>query len=154
MADLLVWYGISNSLTQARDRFRTVIRGNRALPAAPRQLRVTCLDTYSSNNERTAVHYLLTYDLAPDYLERRAEFRNEHLKLAWESQERGEMVLAGALGEPADRALLVFNCDSAETPQLFAAQDPYVTHGLVRAFHVRPWNTVIGDMAAAPVRPE
>jgi uncharacterized protein YciI len=102
----------------------------------------------------TAVHYLLTYDLAPDYLERRAEFRNEHLKLAWEAQERGEMVLAGALGEPADRALLVFNCDSAEIPQLFAAKDPYVTHGLVRAFHVRPWNTVVGDMAATPVRPE
>lgn len=99
------------------------------------------------------MHYLLTYDLAPDYLERRAEFRDEHLKLAWESQERGEIVLAGALGEPADRALLVFNCDSAETPQLFAAKDPYVTHGLVRAFHVRPWNTVVGDMAATPVRP-
>ena len=100
------------------------------------------------------MHFLLTYDLAPDYLERRAEFRNEHLKLAWEAQERGEMVLAGALDEPADRALLVFNCDSAETPQLFAARDPYVTHGLVRSFHVRRWNTVVGDIAATPVRPE
>jgi uncharacterized protein YciI len=100
------------------------------------------------------VHYLLTYDLAPDYLERRAEFRDEHLKLAWEAQERGDIVLAGALGEPADRALLVFECDSTEIPQLFAARDPYVTHGLVRAFHVRPWNTVVGDLATTPVRPE
>ncbi|MDB5748250.1 MAG: hypothetical protein JWP72_3098 [Massilia sp.] len=100
------------------------------------------------------MHFLLTYDLAPDYLERRAEFRNEHLKLAWEAQERGEMVLAGALDAPADRALLVFNCDSAETPQLFAAKDPYVTNGLVRAFHVRRWNTVVGDIAANPVRPD
>lgn len=100
------------------------------------------------------MHFLLTYDLAPDYLERRAEFRDEHLKLAWEAQERGEIVLAGALDEPADRALLVFKCDSAETPQLFAAKDPYVTHGLVRAFHVRRWNTVVGDFAANPVRPE
>jgi uncharacterized protein YciI len=100
------------------------------------------------------VHFLLTYDLAPDYLERRAEFRNAHLKLAWEAQERGELVLAGALGEPADRALLVFSCDTPQTPQLFAATDPYVTNGLVRAFHVRPWNTVVGDMAATPVRPD
>lgn len=100
------------------------------------------------------MHFLLTYELAPDYLERRAEFRNEHLKLAWEAQERGEMVLAGALGDPADRALLVFNCDSAETPELFAAKDPYVTNGLVRAFHVRPWNTVVGDMAHTAVRPD
>ncbi|MET0982740.1 MAG: YciI-like protein [Telluria sp.] len=100
------------------------------------------------------MHFLLTYDLAPDYLERRAEFRTEHLKLAWEAQERGEMVLAGPLDEPADRALLIFHCDSAQTPQLFAAKDPYVTHGLVRSFHVRRWNTVVGDMAANPVRPD
>nr|WP_229519561.1 YciI-like protein [Massilia oculi] len=100
-----------------------------------------------------AVHYLLTYDLAPDYLERRGEFRDEHLKLAWEAQERGELVLAGALTEPADHAVLVFDCETPEPVQLFAAQDPYVTNGLVRAFHVRQWNTVVGDLASNPVRP-
>nr|WP_229429923.1 YciI-like protein [Massilia sp. ZL223] len=96
----------------------------------------------------------MTYDLAPDYLERRAEFRNEHLKLAWEAQQRGELVLAGALAEPADHAVLVFDCDTPEPVQLFAARDPYVTHGLVKAFHVRQWSTVVGDLAANPVRPE
>lgn len=100
------------------------------------------------------MHYILTYDLAPDYLERRAEFRNEHLKLAWEAQQRGELVLAGALAEPADHAVLVFNCDSPEPVQLFAARDPYVTHGLVKAFHVRQWSTVVGDLATNPVRPD
>jgi uncharacterized protein YciI len=100
------------------------------------------------------VHYLLIYELAPDYLERRAEFRDEHLKLAWESQQRGEMVLAGALADPADQAVLVFNCDSPEPVRMFAAHDPYVLHGLVRAFHVRQWNTVVGDDATNPVRPE
>ncbi|MFN3788466.1 YciI-like protein [Massilia sp.] len=99
------------------------------------------------------MHYLLMYDLAPDYLERRAEFRDEHLKLAWEAQRRGELVLAGALANPADRAVLMFSCDSPEPVQLFAARDPYVTHGLVRAFHVRQWNTVIGDEAFTPVHP-
>ncbi|MGI4844968.1 MULTISPECIES: YciI-like protein [unclassified Massilia] len=99
------------------------------------------------------MHYLLMYDLAPDYLERRAEFRDEHLKLAWEAQRRGELVLAGALDNPADRAVLMFSCDSPQTAQLFAARDPYVTHGLVRAFHVRQWNTVIGDDAFTPVHP-
>lgn len=93
------------------------------------------------------------YDLAPDYLERRAEFRDAHLQLAWDAQERGELVLAGALAEPADQAVLVFDCASAETVQLFAAQDPYVLNGLVRAFHVRQWNTVVGDLARQPVRP-
>ena len=36
------------------------------------------------------MHYLLFYDLSPDYLERRGEFRAEHLGLAWEAQARGE----------------------------------------------------------------
>jgi uncharacterized protein YciI len=99
------------------------------------------------------VHYLLTYELAPDYLERRAEFRDAHLALAWEAQERGELILAGAIAEPADRAILVFDCDTPEPAQLFAARDPYVLNGLVRAFHVRQWNTVVGDLATNPIRP-
>ena len=93
------------------------------------------------------------YDLAPDYLERRAEFRDAHLKLAWEAQERGELVIAGALVEPSVHAVLMFSCDTAEPVQLFAARDPYVLHGLVRAFHVRQWNTVVGTDAFNPVHP-
>ena len=99
------------------------------------------------------MHYLLMYDLAPDYLERRGEFRDEHLKLAWEAQQRGELVIAGALANPSDHAVLMFSCDTPEPVQMFAAKDPYVAHGLVRAFHVRQWNTVIGDNAFTPVRP-
>lgn len=100
------------------------------------------------------MHYLLTYDLAHDYLERRAEFRGVHLKLAWEAQARGELVLAGALADPADQAVLMFKCDTPEPVQRFAAADPYVTHGLVKAFHVRQWNTVVGDGAFTPVKPD
>jgi uncharacterized protein len=38
------------------------------------------------------MHYLLIYELAPDYLERRGAFRNDHLKLAWQSD---ALVLGG-----------------------------------------------------------
>jgi uncharacterized protein YciI len=98
-------------------------------------------------------HFLLTYDLAPDYLERRGEFRDEHLRRAWESQQCGELVLAGALDEPADSAVLLFACGSPEPVLLFAATDPYVINGLVKSFQVRKWNTVVGDLATMPVRP-
>ncbi len=99
------------------------------------------------------MHWLLTYELVDDYLERRTPLRGDHLGLATAAVERGELVLAGALAEPADHAVLVFDCETAEPVQLFAARDPYVTHGLVRAFHVRQWNTVVGDLASNPVRP-
>lgn len=100
------------------------------------------------------MHYLLCYDFVPDYPERRAQYRNEHLKLAWEAQERGEIVLAGALVEPMDMGVLLFQADSPQPVERFAQADPFVIHGLVKSYRVRQWNTVVGEDAFAPVRPE
>lgn len=99
------------------------------------------------------MHYLLYYDVAPDYLERRAAHRDEHLRLAWQAQERGELVLGGALADPADGAVLLFEGDSAAVAERFAAADPYVRNGLVTRWRVRAWSTVVGDRASNPVRP-
>lgn len=99
------------------------------------------------------MHYLLLYDLAPDYLDRRPEFRADHLKLAWEAHERGELVLAGALGDPPDGAVLFFQGDSPEVAERFAEADPYVRNGLITSWRVKPWTTVVGNDAATPVRP-
>ena len=98
-------------------------------------------------------HYLLIYDLSDDYLARRAEFRGLHLKLAWAAHERGELVLGGAVSEPADRAILMFKGESIEVAQDFAKSDPYVTSGLIKSWTVRPWLTVVGAQAANPVKP-
>lgn len=100
------------------------------------------------------MHFLLIYDTAPDYLQRRAEFRSAHLALAWQAAQRGELLLGGAVGEPADSALLLFNCDSADIPTNFAKADPYVLNGLVTSWQVKPWHTVVGERAANPLKPE
>jgi uncharacterized protein YciI len=99
------------------------------------------------------MHYLMSYQLSADYMERRGEFRDAHLKLAWEAQERGEIVIAGAYADPVDTALLLFQGDSPEAAERFARADPYVTHGLVTGYSIRQWNTVVGDGATTPVRP-
>ena len=98
------------------------------------------------------MHFLLIYELAPNYLEERGQFRDEHLELAWQAHERGELVLAGALAEPLDRAVLLFRGDTPRAAEAFVAADPYVRHGLVREWQVRPWTTVVGADAATPVR--
>lgn len=89
-------------------------------------------------------YFALIYDLVDDYIERRAAFRAEHLKLAEEWHARGEIVLAGAFTEPADHALLIFPATDRSGPERFARQDPYVKHGLVKSWKVRLWNVVIG----------
>ena len=91
------------------------------------------------------MHTILFYEVVDDYERRRTMFREEHLTLARESYARGEMVLAGALADPADGAVLVFRGDSPEIAVAFAKADPYVRNGLVTAWRVRKWNTVIGE---------
>ena len=49
-------------------------------------------------------HFLLFYDGASDYLDRRPQFRADHLRHAWEAFVRGELVVAGALADPVDGA--------------------------------------------------
>jgi uncharacterized protein YciI len=95
-------------------------------------------------------HFLLTYTLAPDYLARRPALRDEHLALARAAAARGELLLGGAL-ETADEAVLLFAGEDAGAAQAFAACDPYVLGGLVSAWRVREWVTVVGEGAARPV---
>jgi uncharacterized protein YciI len=98
------------------------------------------------------VHFLLFYEYAPNYLQDRAQYRAEHLKLAWAAKERGELVLAGALADPADGAVLLFQGSTDAAARAFAQGDPYVRAGLVTRWHVRSWTTVVGDAATTPVR--
>ena len=99
------------------------------------------------------MHYLLFYEVGEDYLAKRAAFREAHLKKAWQSHERGELVLGGALANPVDSAVLLFQGESPRCAEAFAESDPYVTNGLVKRWYVRQWNTVVGEGAATPIKP-
>jgi uncharacterized protein YciI len=89
------------------------------------------------------MHLLLEYALVDDYLERRTALREEHLALARAAHDRGELLLAGALPDPFDRALLIWTAPR-DVVERFAAQDPYVVHGLVASWTIREWNVVVG----------
>jgi len=84
-------------------------------------------------------HFLLFYEAGPDYLERRPQFRAAHLKHAWDAYDRGELLVAGALADPVDGAVLMFAGEDETVAEEFARADPYVTSGLVGRWHVREW---------------
>jgi uncharacterized protein YciI len=99
-------------------------------------------------DETSTVHYLLFYDVVPDYEDRRHEFRDAHLAHARQAQERGELVLGGALAHPTDGAIILFRCESLRVVEAFAESDPYVLNGLVTRWRVREWTTVVGKDAS------
>lgn len=98
-------------------------------------------------------HFLLFYEAAEDYLGRRPLYRDAHLALAWAAHERGELVLGGALAEPADGAVLLFKGEDRSVAEDFAKADPYVLNGLIDHWGIREWTTVVGELAANPVKP-
>jgi uncharacterized protein YciI len=90
-------------------------------------------------------YYALFYHVVENFPARRTPYREEHLRLAREARERGELLLAGALTEPADGALLIFRAADRAVAEEFARRDPYVLNGLVTRWEVRSWAVVIGN---------
>ncbi|MBW3631150.1 MAG: hypothetical protein KY464_17910 [Gemmatimonadetes bacterium] len=100
------------------------------------------------------MHYLLFYEVVDDYVERRAPLRAAHLRHARAAHARGELLLGGALADPPDGAVLLFRGESPAAAREFAEDDPYVIEGLVTAWRVREWTTVVGDDPAVILSPE
>src|SRR5271170_2657455 len=99
----------------------------------------------ASNKESTVAYFALLYDLVDDMVNRRIPYREAHLGLAREAHARGELLLAGALTDPTDRALLVFKADAPTAVEEFVRKDPYVVNGLVKRWEIRPWTVVVGN---------
>jgi uncharacterized protein YciI len=97
-------------------------------------------------------HFLLIYDYAPDYMDKRAAVRPAHLELARASVARDELQLGGAV--PQDDppfGLLLFKGETAQVAEDFARADPYSTQGVVTSWRVREWVTVVGEGALTKI---
>jgi uncharacterized protein len=95
-------------------------------------------------------YYALFYEVVDDFVARRGAYRDEHLRLAHEARALGALLLAGALADPADGALIVFQGESPAVAEAFARRDPYVKNGLVTKWKVRSWTVVVGNEPRAP----
>ncbi|HUL17073.1 MAG TPA: YciI-like protein [Terriglobales bacterium] len=91
-------------------------------------------------------YFALFYQEVVDgYVEKRAAHRQKHLELAKEFLSRGELILAGALANPVDGALLIFHGPDASVAERFVARDPYVGNGLIKRWQIREWTVVVGN---------
>ncbi len=87
-------------------------------------------------------HIVLFYDYVPDIVERRGPHREAHLARIAEWVADGRIVMAGALGDPATGAAIVFADLPVAVIEGFADGDPYVADSLVTERRIVPWNVV------------
>lgn len=98
------------------------------------------MPTSSFSTVEVESKFCLFYEYVSDVLEKRGEFREEHIQVAKSFMENGSLVMGGAYAEPVDGALVVFkNRDAAES---FVSKDPYVQNGLVSSHVIREWTTI------------
>jgi uncharacterized protein YciI len=89
-------------------------------------------------------YFALQYEVVDGFLEKRAPFRDAHLRLVRAAHARGEIFMAGAVGDPPAGAWLVFRGTSADAAEEFAREDPYVINGLVTRWQAGTWHLVVG----------
>ena len=87
-------------------------------------------------------YFVLHYEVVDGYGTKRMPYREEHLRKVRDAHAKGDIVMAGALGDPPDGALLVFRSPTSATAEEFARTDPYVQNGLITKWRVRPWTVV------------
>jgi uncharacterized protein len=88
------------------------------------------------------VKYVLTYRAVPDFLPLAREHGPAHVARLHEFRDRGLLLLVGTLDEPMNGdALGVFT--TREGAEEFVAGDPFVVHGVVAEWAVRPWNEIL-----------
>lgn len=92
-------------------------------------------------------YFLLFYEVVENFAERRVPFRAKHLAYVDAAYERGDLLLAGAYGDPPGAAALLFRVRTSDEVRAFAEADPYVTNGLVLHWTMHPWHVVVGEGA-------
>jgi uncharacterized protein YciI len=84
--------------------------------------------------------FMLFYNLAEGFAEKRLPYRPEHQAHVDASRARGEFTAAGAYGDTGTVAALLFRGASIDAVRTFAENDPYVRSGIVRGWSVEPWD--------------
>jgi uncharacterized protein YciI len=87
-------------------------------------------------------HHLLLYEYVADMAQRRGPHRSAHLDRIKAGRDAGQIVLAGALGDPPSGGAIVFRGLDREAIEAFVADDPYMRAGLITTWRVEPWTLV------------
>lgn len=88
------------------------------------------------------MRYVVTYDAAEDVLPKAQAQYGAHAARARDFHARGELLMIGVFEDAqADGALGIFR--TRQAAEEFIRDNPFVVHGVVRAWHIRGWHEVL-----------
>ena len=86
--------------------------------------------------------YVLLYQSADDVMSRAPEHFPAHKARIDEFHGRGELLMVGTFGDPQTQgSMAVF--PTREAAEAFVADDPFVLHGVVKAYEIREWAEIL-----------
>ena len=88
--------------------------------------------------------YVVTYESADDVGSKAPVHYPAHAARAREFHARGDLLMIGIFADPqADGAMGIF--PTREAAEEFVREDPFVVHGVVRAWRLKEWNEVLAS---------
>jgi uncharacterized protein YciI len=87
--------------------------------------------------------YLVTTKYVPNADERRKPYREAHLAYNRDLKIRGKVVMAGALQDPLDSAVIVYKAEGPGEVIAHLSHDPYAQNGIWQEIRVREWALAI-----------
>lgn len=91
-------------------------------------------------------HYVLTYKYVEGMEQKRMPYREQHLKMLQKWEQEGHLLIGGALQNPIDKGMLLFEVPKEELVHQFVQSDPYYTNKLLLEYNVREINIVVGSL--------
>jgi uncharacterized protein YciI len=88
--------------------------------------------------------FLVMYHYVPDMETRRTPHRAAHLAWLKEHAAAGRLILAGAIQDPVDSAVLIFRGADILDIRRLLLDDPYAAGNLIDGLTVRPIGLAIG----------
>jgi uncharacterized protein YciI len=90
------------------------------------------------------VKHVLFYESAPDVAAKAPAHFPAHKARLDDFHARGTLLMVGTFGDPqAEGSMTIFTTRAAA--EEFAAEDPFVLNGVVRAWHIREWNEIFAE---------
>lgn len=88
--------------------------------------------------------FLVIYRYVPDMERRRAPHRDDHLRWLRDHAEAGHVVLAGAVRDPVDSAVIVVRAEDLYATRQLLLDDPYARANLITEVTTRPLGLAVG----------